>query len=192
MIPSALWDKSVWKFIFGLITLSITPHFLQMSRIISRICNVGVAAHENPQLEIDPSYDDVEEDQPIDRTHDLEDVVFGGYAAQKIAKDRLVGEEALAGSLGGFDLAIYDCFIFRYGTSPSNGLRIRVTLNPFLDPAQDGAHLAHDPRVDRSEKTIVAFTRPTNDWSSLVLNGEPDGKFWQTGLISCAIAISVT
>lgn len=56
-----------------------------MSRIISRIHNVGVAAHENPQLEIDPSYDDVEEDQPIDRAHGLEEIVLDGDAAQEVA-----------------------------------------------------------------------------------------------------------
>ncbi|KYQ59623.1 hypothetical protein ALC60_01289 [Trachymyrmex zeteki] len=109
---------------------------------------------------INPSYNNVEEDQPIDSAHDFEEIVLGGYAAKEIAKDRLISKEALVRSLGGFDL---DCFAVRHGTFPSNNLWIRVTLNPSLNHAQDGVHLAHDLFVDRSKKTIVVFTESTND-----------------------------
>ncbi|TGZ51322.1 Uncharacterized protein DBV15_06417 [Temnothorax longispinosus] len=82
--------------------------------------NASCRPREDPQFEIDPSYDDVEEDQPIDRAHDFEEIVLRGYTVQEIAKNRLVGEEALAGSLG-FDLAI-NCFTSRYGTFPLDSL----------------------------------------------------------------------
>ena len=95
---------------------------------------------------INPSYDDVEEDQPIDSAHDLEEIVLCGYAAKEIAKNRLISKETLGGSLGEFDL---NCFAFRHRTFSPNNLWIRVTLNPSLDHAQDGVHLAHYPLVDR-------------------------------------------
>jgi len=90
---------------------------------------------------INPSYDDVEEDQPIDSAHDLEEIVLGGYAVKEIAKNRLISKEALVGSLGEFDL---NCFAFRHRTFSPNNFRIRpFTLNPSLNHAQDGVHLAH-------------------------------------------------
>ncbi|KAL6259495.1 hypothetical protein P5V15_009414 [Pogonomyrmex californicus] len=109
-----------------------------------RFTHVGVAAHENPHLEIDPPYDDVEVDQTIDRACDFEEIVLSGYSVQKIAKDRLVGEETFTESIGGFDLAINSS---RHRTFSSSILSI--PLNPFLDHMQDGACLAHNSRVDR-------------------------------------------
>lgn len=147
------------------------------------LCGIEAAAHENPQLEIDPSYDDVEEDQPIDRAHDLKEIVFGGYAAQKIAKDRLVGEEALAGSIDRFDFAI-DGFASR--TIPPDSLRIHVILAPSLNHAQEGAHLAHDLerkrsscRRDRLTTNRHSFARPPDD----ILASQNDFSRYATSVI---------
>ncbi|KYM94076.1 hypothetical protein ALC62_15303, partial [Cyphomyrmex costatus] len=130
------------------------------SRIISQIHYVETVSREDPQLVINQSYDDIEEDQPIDRANDIAEIVLRGYAAKEIAKDRLIRKKVLVGFLDGFDLGR---FTFRHGTFPPNNLWIRVTPNPSLNHAQDGVHVTHDPLDDRLKKTIVVFTELTND-----------------------------
>lgn len=93
---------------------------------------VRATAHERPQLEIDPSDDDVEEYQTIYRARDLAKIVLRGYAAQKIAKNRLVGEKTLTGLIGGRDLAI-DSHISRRWTLPLASLWILINLNPSVN-----------------------------------------------------------
>lgn len=146
------------------ITLCTSPNESHFTNLLHR----SRRPRGDPQ--IDPSYDDVEEDQPIDRAHDFEKIVLGGYAVQEIAKNRFIGEEAPAGSLGGFAIG---GFTSRHGTFPPNNLWIRV--NPTVDHAQDRVHLAHDPR-DRSlreKRSSRSRGRPTTDQRSFSML--PDG-----------------
>lgn len=120
-------------------------HRLHVS-MLSPVENKRFSASCYPYLEIDPLNDYVEEDQPIDRANDLEEVVLGRHTEQKITKSRRLGQERLPPHL----VIVYRVvrfdrdFRLGYTGSANRIIRIFQLLYPIFDRLVDRIDLTHD------------------------------------------------
>lgn len=120
-------------------------HGLRVS-MLSSVENKRFSASCYPYLEIDPLNDYVEEDQPIDRANDLEEVVLGRHTKQKITKSRRLGKERLPPHLVIVYRVVRFDRDFRLGYTGSADRIIRTFqfLYPTFDRLVDRINLTHD------------------------------------------------
>lgn len=113
--------------------------------VYSPVENKRFSATCYPYLEIDPLNDYVEEDQPIDRANDLEEIVLGRHTEQKITKSRRLGQERLPPHLVIVYRVVRFDRDFRLGYTGSTDRIIRTfqLLYPAFDRLVDRIDLTH-------------------------------------------------